>query len=43
MNTPGSYSYANIRMNGIMNRMNESIKKSHYHCIVADQHRGERK
>ena len=37
--------YANIRMNRIMNRMNECItkKKSHYHCIVVDQHHRERK
>ena len=39
MNTQRSYSYANIGMNRIMNRMNKSIKKkSHYHnCIVADE------
>ena len=43
MNIQGSYSYANIRMNQIMNRINENIRKSYYHCIVVDQHHREGK
>ena len=50
MNTQGSYSYANISMNQIMNRMNENIEnrkyrkyRKSYYCIVVDQHHGERK
>ena len=34
MNTQESYSYANIGMNQIMNRMNESIKKNHITIVL---------
>ena len=40
MNIQGSYSYANIRMNRIMNRMNECITKNHI-TIVFPANNGE--